>query len=110
MASYRLEVGRNDDVKPGDIVGAIANEAGIESYHIGQIKLHDDHTTVDLPAGMPAELMKHLKKVRVCNRPLNIKDNGKATPPLKSKKKNPKLKSKRDSADPKPKKKKRKAN
>ena len=110
MASYRLEVGRNDDVKPGDIVGAIANEAGIETYHIGQIKLHDDYTTVDLPAGMPAELMKHLEKVRVCNRPLNIKDNGKATPPLKSKKKNPKLKLKSDDADARPKKKKRKAN
>ncbi len=96
MSCYRLEVGRNDDVKPGDIVGAIANEAGIDSHHIGHIKLHDDHTTVDLPAGMPEELMQHLQNVRVCNRPLKIKPNGKATPPLKAK--NKKLKKAKPSA------------
>lgn len=111
MSSYRLEVGRNDDIKPGDVVGAIANEAGIDSHHIGHIKLHDDYTTVDLPAGMPKELMQHLQKVRIGNRPLMIKDNGKATPPLKSKKKNPKAKGKTDKDSPSPKKvKKRKAN
>jgi len=78
MERYRIEVGRNDEVKPGDIVGAIANEAGIESQFIGHIKLYDDFSTVDLPEGMPRELLQHLKKVRVCNRPLLLKPDNNA--------------------------------
>jgi ATP-dependent RNA helicase DeaD len=72
MDRYRIEVGRNHEARPGDIVGAIANEAGIESRFIGHIKLFDDFSTVDLPKGMPKEVMQQLKKVRVRNRPLNI--------------------------------------
>ncbi len=72
MQRYRIEVGREHDVKPGDIVGAIANEAGIESQYIGHIKLYDHYSTVDLPEGMPDEIFQHLKKVRVRNRPLAI--------------------------------------
>ncbi|QEI12457.1 DEAD/DEAH box helicase [Cellvibrio japonicus] len=72
MERYRIEVGRNHDARPGDIVGAIANEAGIESRFIGHIKLFDEFSTVDLPAGMPKEVLQHLKKVRVRNRPLEI--------------------------------------
>ena len=72
MQRYRIEVGRNHEARPGDIVGAIANEAGIESRFIGHIKLHDEFSTVDLPAGMPKEVLAQLKKVRVRNRPLNI--------------------------------------
>ena len=77
MVKYRIEVGRNDDVKPGDIVGAISNEAGIDGGAIGHIKLHDEYSTVDLPAGMPKEILHHLRKVRICNLPTQIKlDNG----------------------------------
>ena len=72
MERYRIEVGRNHDARPGDIVGAIANEAGIESRFIGHIKLFDEFSTVDLPAGMPKEVLQHLKKVRVRNRTLEI--------------------------------------
>jgi ATP-dependent RNA helicase DeaD len=75
MVRYRIEVGRDDDVKPGDIVGAIANEAGIKGKDIGHIKLHADHSTVDLPDGMPKEILQHLKKVRICNKPIAIKEN-----------------------------------
>ena len=80
MARYRIEVGRNDEVKPGDIVGAIANEADIDSQHIGHIKLHDDYSTVDLPAGMPDDLLNHLKKVKIRNQTINISVDGKAEP------------------------------
>lgn len=80
MARYRLEVGRNDEVKPGDIVGAIANEAEIDSQYIGHIKLHDDYCTVELPDDMPVELLQHLKKVKVRNKALNISVDGKAEP------------------------------
>ncbi len=75
LTRYRIEVGRNDKVKPGDIVGAISNEAGMESKYIGHIKLYDDFSTVDLPEGMPKEIFQHLKKVRVCNKPLLIKED-----------------------------------
>lgn len=65
METYRIAVGRRHHVKPGDIVGAIANEADIDSQYIGRIELFDDYSTVDLPEGMPKELQQHLKKVRV---------------------------------------------
>ncbi|MEZ5530195.1 MAG: DEAD/DEAH box helicase [Porticoccaceae bacterium] len=79
LLTYRMEVGRNQGVTPGDIVGAIANEAGIESRYIGHIKLYDDYSTVELPEGMPKELYDHLKnKVRVCQQPmrLHLLENG----------------------------------
>ena len=60
MITYRLEVGNNDKITPSNIVGAIANEADIESRFIGEIKLHDEYSTVDLPQGMPAELLSVL--------------------------------------------------
>jgi len=79
MERYRIEVGRNHEARPGDIVGAIANEAGIESRFIGHIKLYDDFSTVDLPKGMSKEALQQLKKVRVRSRPLNISvDTGSA--------------------------------
>ncbi|MFZ1640696.1 MAG: DbpA RNA binding domain-containing protein, partial [Candidatus Contendobacter sp.] len=78
--SYRLEVGHQHGATPQNIVGAIANEAGIESRHIGRIEIHDDYSTVDLPAGMPEEIFQHLKKVRVRQYPLNISRLGPSVP------------------------------
>lgn len=72
MTTYRLEVGNNDKITPSNIVGAIANEADIDSRYIGEIKLHDAYSTVDLPEGMPKELLNHLKKVRVCAKPMRL--------------------------------------
>jgi ATP-dependent RNA helicase DeaD len=91
MARYRIEVGRNQDVKPGDIVGAIANEAQIDSKYIGHIKLHDDHSTVELPGDMPEELMAHLKKVTIRSKAIELSSDGKAEPERPSK---PKIKGK----------------
>lgn len=66
MVTYRMEVGKDHGVMPKDIVGAIANEAGIESQNIGRIQLNDSYSTVDLPEGMPKEIFQHLRnKVRV---------------------------------------------
>ena len=79
MVTYRIEVGRNDDVSPKNIVGAIANEADIDAQFIGHITLHDDHSTVDLPEGMPKELFDHLYKVRVCQKPLKLSIHNGAT-------------------------------
>lgn len=69
---YRIEVGHDHEVKPGNIVGAIASEAGLDGKYIGHIKIFDDHSLVDLPEGMPKEIFKDLKKTRVAGQPLNI--------------------------------------
>jgi len=72
MQRFRLEVGRRNQVKPGNIVGAIANEAELESKYIGEIEIREDFSTVDLPADMPKEVMGILKRARVAGRPLEI--------------------------------------
>ncbi len=72
MARYRIEVGKMHEASPGDIVGAIANEAEIDSQYIGDIKLYDDFSTVDLPADMPADIFQLLKKARVRQQALAI--------------------------------------
>ncbi|NOY70862.1 MAG: DEAD/DEAH box helicase [Gammaproteobacteria bacterium] len=72
MVTYRIDVGRAHGVSPGNIVGAIANEAGLDSEHIGRIKLYDDYSTVDLPEGMPADIFQQLKKTRVCDRRIDL--------------------------------------
>jgi ATP-dependent RNA helicase DeaD len=70
--TFRIEVGHVHGVKPGNIVGAIANEAGLEGRHIGHVDIQDDHSFVDLPEGMPKEIFRSLKKVRVAGRELQI--------------------------------------
>jgi ATP-dependent RNA helicase DeaD len=70
--TYRVAVGHDHDVKPGNIVGAIANEAGIDSKYIGRIQIFDNYSLVDLPTGMPREVLQHLKKVWVAGQELRI--------------------------------------
>lgn len=72
MASYRIDVGYKHDVKPGNIVGAIANEAGMDSAHIGRIQIHDDYSVVDLPEDLPKDVIAHLKKTWVSGQQLNM--------------------------------------
>ncbi len=122
MERYRIEVGYKHEVKPGNIVGAIANEAGIDSQHIGRINIHDDFSLVDLPADMPKELFKGLKFIWVSGQQLQIsrfgeqrkprdsddrskdKDSGKSKERVKDRKKPKKKKLKlKDKGKPKPK-------
>ncbi len=72
LVRYRIEVGSSHGASPGDIVGAMINEAGIESEFIGHIDMQDEHSTVDLPDGMPKEIFQHLKRVRVRQQPMKI--------------------------------------
>jgi ATP-dependent RNA helicase DeaD len=72
METFRIEVGSVHGIKPGNIVGAIANEAGIEGVHIGRVDIREDHSYVDLPEGMPKEIFKDLQRVRVAGRELRI--------------------------------------
>ncbi|HEY0943489.1 MAG TPA: DEAD/DEAH box helicase [Steroidobacter sp.] len=72
VETYRIEVGEVHGVKPGNIVGAIANEAGLEGRRIGRVRIFDDHSFVDLPTGMPKEIFRQLQKVRVAGQQLQI--------------------------------------
>lgn len=87
MQSFRIEVGHNHGVKPGNIVGAIANEAGLESRYIGRIEIHDDHSTLDLPDTLPHEMLLHLQKVWVAGQQLNMSREGDPIAPLAVRKK-----------------------
>lgn len=79
LERYRIQVGRQHGVFPGHIVGAIANEAGLESHNIGRIELYETYSTVDLPRGMPNHILKHLQKVRIFQQRLAIQlDTGDA--------------------------------
>ena len=73
MRTYRIDVGHQHGVQPGNIVGAIANEADLEARFIGRIDIRDDFTLVDLPDGMPPELLAHLQTVRVASKPLRMR-------------------------------------
>ncbi len=76
MDRFRVEIGHMHKVKPGNLVGAIANEADIDSKYIGRISIFDDYSLVDLPEGMPKELLRELKNVRVVGQRLNISQLG----------------------------------
>ena len=72
MERYRIEGGHQNEGKPSNIVGALANESGLDGDHIGHIDIHDDHCFVDLPVGMSRQMFQELKKVWVCGQRLNI--------------------------------------
>ncbi len=78
MGRFLIHVGHRNRVKPGSIVGCIANEADLESKYIGDIEIRDAYSTVDLPADMPKEIMGILARARVSNRPLQIERYTKA--------------------------------
>ncbi len=73
MQTYRIDVGHQHGVQPGNIVGAIANEADLEARFIGRIDIRDDFTLVDLPDGMPDDLMQHMQNVRIASRPIRLR-------------------------------------
>ncbi|GLZ47180.1 ATP-dependent RNA helicase DeaD [Actinomycetospora sp. NBRC 106375] len=71
--TYRIDVGHNQRVRPGAIVGAIANEAGLDSAHIGHIDIRPDHTLVELPDNVPGPVVKRLQRARVAGRPMGLR-------------------------------------
>jgi ATP-dependent RNA helicase DeaD len=80
METFRIEVGSVHGIRPGNIVGAIANEAGIEGVHIGRVDIREEFSFVDLPHGMPKQVFKQLQKVRVAGRELKISKAGEKPP------------------------------
>ncbi len=84
MVTYRLAVGRNERVRPGSIVGAIANEGGITSKQIGHIDIRSNHTLVDLPADLDPGVLKKLANTEIQGRPIDIRpDSGRPGRPFK---------------------------
>ena len=87
MERFRVEVGEVHGANPSHLVGALANEAMLDSKHIGKIDIGPDHSFVDLPEGMPKELLRDLKKVWVCDQRLKIVRVQSALDPVDSRKK-----------------------
>ena len=85
MQRYRIDVGHSHGAKPGNIVGAIANEGNINSKHIGAIEIYDNFSTVDLPQGMPKETQEILQKTRVAGQRLSIREWSDEPPKRKNK-------------------------
>jgi len=90
MRAYRVEVGSKHAATPSNLVGAIANESGLEARYIGRIEIFDDHSMLEMPDGMPDEIFKHLGKVWVGGQQLKISladsmppESAKHTPPKK---------------------------
>jgi ATP-dependent RNA helicase DeaD len=80
METFRIEVGSVHGIKPSNVVGAIANESGIEGVHIGRVDIRDDHSFVDLPEGMPKQVFRLLQNVLVAGRELRISKVAEKTP------------------------------
>ncbi len=76
MERFRIELGSEQGIKPANIVGAIANEADINSRHIGKIAIYDSYSTVDLPCGMPDDILHVLQKSRVGSKTMRIQRIG----------------------------------
>jgi len=74
MRRYRIALGHKDKIRPGNILGAIANEAEISSDYIGTIQILQDFTVIDLPDEMPSETFEILKNTRIFNKTLNLEE------------------------------------
>lgn len=73
MQRYWIGVGRSDGVQPGNIVGAVANEAGISGQDIGPIHIRDAFSTIDLPSGLPSDVLAVLGRTWVAGKQLKLR-------------------------------------
>jgi ATP-dependent RNA helicase DeaD len=80
MQTYRIEVGYQHGVKPGNIVGAIANEGGIDSKNIGRIEIYDDYSVLDMPSDLAPDVIGHLQGIKVAGQVLRLSRDGDAVP------------------------------
>jgi ATP-dependent RNA helicase DeaD len=83
---FRVEVGSAHGIKPGNLVGAIANESGLDARHIGRIEILDRHSLIELPAALSRKTLMHLQTVQVAGQALRIRQGGEMAP----RRKNPK--------------------
>ncbi|GLB62516.1 ATP-dependent RNA helicase DeaD [Dietzia sp. NCCP-2495] len=77
MSQYRIAVGKRNNVKPGSIMGALANEAGLRGGDIGRISIRFDHSLVELPADLPRDQLESMKGIIVGGEEIDIRpDSG----------------------------------
>lgn len=76
MTKYRIDVGRNHGVQVKDIVGAFANETGLQSRYIGRIGLYEESSTIELPSGMPKATENLMQRIRIKGLPINLRRDG----------------------------------
>lgn len=81
MVRLVLDAGRQAGVRPGDIVGAIANEVGIPGKEIGAIDILDQFSVVEVPARHVALVLAKMAKVALRGRPVTIRTGGETPPP-----------------------------
>ncbi len=72
MEQYRVDIGKDDGLQPKNLVGAIANTAGIEGRLIGKIKIESKFALIDLPKGMPKDILQTLKKLKISGKQMNL--------------------------------------
>jgi ATP-dependent RNA helicase DeaD len=72
LTAYRVEVGAEHGVQPGQLVGALVNEGGLSPAQIGRIAIYAEHSTVEMPLDIPQKLLRLLKRIWVCERPLRV--------------------------------------
>ncbi|MCX8266140.1 MAG: DbpA RNA binding domain-containing protein, partial [Planctomycetota bacterium] len=72
MERFRIEIGHRDQVRPGSIVAVIAKTSGLQGKHIGRIEIYDNFATVDLPIGMPTDVLDDLSHIKINNRSLKM--------------------------------------
>lgn len=75
MTRYRVSVGHKDGVKPGQLVGALANEGGIEGSRIGRIDIRNAFSVIELPSSLPTSILAKMARARVAGRPLEISED-----------------------------------
>jgi ATP-dependent RNA helicase DeaD len=89
LASYRISVGRRHRVTPAQIVGAIANEGGLDRSSFGKIDIRPDYSLVELPAHLPKKVQQALVRTRIGNQLIELKRErsaGKAGPARQARK------------------------
>lgn len=73
MEQYRVEIGHDDGLLPKNLVGAIANTAGIEGRLIGKIRIESKFSLVDLPAGMPKDILQSLQRLKLSGKQMKLR-------------------------------------
>ena len=81
LATYRIAVGKRQHVRPGAIVGALANEGGLNSKDFGRITIAADHTLVELPKDLPQSVLDNLRDTRISGQLINIERDSGGRPP-----------------------------
>ena len=71
MTRLYIDVGRDDGVRPADIVGAIANEAGIPGRAIGAIELFERFALVEVPGNLSEKVLRALKRTTIRGRKIS---------------------------------------